>query len=184
MALDERRQQGKGIKFAYLHDAALVGNRKSLKLESLVSDLEYADDMALLADNWSDLTSMLDSLSNCCRRLGLTISCKKTKSFAVIPPESLDVQSPEPIHLVPGDEPIQVVSNFQYLGSIVQNDCRLDAEVNSRICKASSAFRSLSQILWYQRKIKTCTKFHILNSVILAVWSGIHRTSRASRSPP
>ena len=60
MALDKHRMEGKGIKVAYLHNADLMGNRKTLKFETLVTDLEYADDMALLADNWSDLTSMLD----------------------------------------------------------------------------------------------------------------------------
>ena len=167
MALDMHRSQGRGIKVAYLHDADLVRNRRILRFESLVTDLEYADDMALLADNWSDLTAMLDSLSTCCKKLGLTISCKKAKSLAVLPSEGPQIQSPVPIHLVPGDEPIKVVSHFQYLGSIVRNDCGMDAEINSRICKASSAFQSLSRTLWYQRKIKTSTKLRILNSVIL-----------------
>ena len=167
MALDELRSQGKGITIAYLHDADLVGNRKILKCESLVSDQEYADDMALLADNWSDPTIMLESLSNCCQKLGLTISCKKTKYLAVLPLEHPQIQIPLPIHLVPRDEPIDMVSHFQYLGSFVQNDCGVNVEINSRICKASSAFQSLSRILWYQRKIETNTKVRILNRVIL-----------------
>ena len=73
MALDEHRQEEKGIKFAYLHDAELEGNRKILKLKSLVTDLEYADDMVLLADDWSDLNITLDS--SC---------CKKTKTLALL----------------------------------------------------------------------------------------------------
>ena len=48
---------------AYLLDADLVRNRKALKLETLVTDLEFADCMDLLANNWSDLTTMLDSFS-------------------------------------------------------------------------------------------------------------------------
>ena len=74
---------------------------------------------------------------------------------------------PEPIHLFPNDVPVEVVSHFQYLGSIVQDDCGSALEVDSRICKASKAFQSLSRILWYQRKIKSCTKLRILNAVIL-----------------
>ena len=74
MALDKHRMEGKGIEVGYLHNANIVDNRKTLKLETLVTDLEYADDMALLAD----LTSMLDTLTTCLRQLGLTISCKKT----------------------------------------------------------------------------------------------------------
>ena len=55
MALDKHRMEGKGIQVAYLHNVDLLGNWKTLKLETLVTDLKYADDMALLADNWSDL---------------------------------------------------------------------------------------------------------------------------------
>ena len=47
MALDEHLLEEKGVKVAYLH---LVGTRGILKLETLVTDLEYADDMALLTD--------------------------------------------------------------------------------------------------------------------------------------
>ena len=65
VALDKHRMEGKGFKVAYLHDANLLGNRKTLKLQTLLTDLEYGDDMALLADNWSDLTSMLDTLTTC-----------------------------------------------------------------------------------------------------------------------
>ena len=164
MAMDVHRQEERGIKVAYILDADLMGSRRSLKLETLVTDLEYADDMALLADNWADLTIMLDSLATC-KKLGLTISCKKAETLAVL--TNPGAQTPAPIQLVPGSEPIKVVSHFQYLSSTVQNDCGMDAEVSSWICKASSAFHSLSRILWCQRKIQTSTKVRILNSVIL-----------------
>ena len=85
-----------------------------------MTDLEYADDMALLSDNWLDHHN--DGFPiNCCKKLGLAISCKKTKTLAVLPSECSDIQTPVSIYLVPGDEPIDVVSHFQYLGSIVQN---------------------------------------------------------------
>ena len=164
MALDVHRQDERSIKVAYLLDADL-GNKVSLKLETLVTDLEYAENMATLADNWADLTTILDSLTTTCKKLGLTISCKKTKTLAVL--TNPGAQSPAPVQLVPGSEHIEVVSHIQYLGSTVQNDCGMDTEVISRICKASSEFHSLSRILWCQRKIQTSTKVHILNSVIL-----------------
>ena len=163
LALSEH--EGKGVKFAYLHNTHLVGNRKILREESIVSDLEYADDMALLSDNWEDLTAMLSSLAAHCRDLGLTISCKKTKSLAVLPSESN--QLPEAIQLSPSDDPIETVSHFQYLGSVVQDNCNSDIEVHTRICRASSAFQSLSRILWFQRRIHTRTKLRIFTSVIL-----------------
>ena len=94
----------RGIKVAYLFDADLVGNRQNLKRETLVTDVEYADDMGLLAVNWAELTTMLTNPG---------------------------AQNPAPIQLVPGGEPIEVVFHFQYLGSTVQNDCEMDAEVSS-----------------------------------------------------
>ena len=51
MVLHKHRMEGKGIKVACLHNADLVGDQKTLKLKTLVTDLEYGDDMALLADN-------------------------------------------------------------------------------------------------------------------------------------
>ena len=104
MAMNVHRQEERGINVAYLLDADLMGKRESLKLETLVADLEYADDMALLADNWADLTTMLDSLASTCKKLDLTISCKKTKTLTVL--TNPDAQSLAPVQLVPGSEPI------------------------------------------------------------------------------
>ena len=100
MASDEHQLEEKGVKEACPHNASLVGNRGILKPEILVIYVEYADDMALLADNWSYLTTTLDTLFTSQKKLGLTISCKKTNSLAVLLPESPDVQCPAPTHLV------------------------------------------------------------------------------------
>ena len=37
-------------------------------------------------------------------------------------------KSPAPNHLVPEGEPIEAVSHFQYLGSMVQDDCGMDTD--------------------------------------------------------
>ena len=143
------------------------GNRRKLQLKTLVTDLEYADYMALIADSWEDLKFMLKSLDVRCRDMGLTISSKKTKTLAVLPDNSHP--KPEPISLRLDDVPVEVVSNFQYLGSIVQDNCDSSVEVDSRISKASQAFRQLSRILWYQWKIRTRTKLRMFNSAILPI---------------
>ena len=130
---------------------------------ALITDLEYADDMALLCNSWDDMTVMLRGLEGCFRDVGLTISCSKTKIMAVLPDGTS--QPPEPISLRPGEVPFEVVSSFQYLGSVVSSDDSPTAEVESCIAKASQAFRSLSRLLWYQKRIKTTTKLRILNSV-------------------
>ena len=120
--------------------------------------------MALVADSWDDLKAMLDTMAECCKGLGLSISCTKTKTMAILP----DLfPRPEPVHLFPNDAPVEVVSHIQYLVSIVQDNCGSDLEADFRICKALKAFQSLSHILGYQWKIKPCTKLHILSTFIL-----------------
>ena len=140
-------------------DADLVGTRKKLMSYVSVSDLEYADDMALISDSFGVLTTLLASLDSTCRIMGLSINYKKTKLLSVLPND--DIQPPSPILLHPDCDPIEVVTSFQYLGSIVSNECTSDIEISSRITKASQSFGSLNRILWHQKKIRRTTKLSI-----------------------
>ena len=47
LAINADHPLNAGLSMSYLLDADLVGNRQKLSLEVTVSDLEYADDMAL-----------------------------------------------------------------------------------------------------------------------------------------
>ncbi len=165
MAIDKHCQEGRGVHIVYHPDAKLVGDRRKMTMETLATDLEYADDMALVSSSWSDLEAMIRSLNYQCNAMGLTISCKKTKTLAVLPSPSC--QQPEPILLNPGADPVEPVATFQYLGSTVSQDCNTGAEVTARIVKASQAFGSLACKLWLQRRIKTKTKLRVLSSVII-----------------
>ena len=152
-----------------------MANRRNLKLKTLATDLEYSDDIAFLTDNWADLTTMLDSLVATCKKLGLAISCKKTKILAVL--TNPGAQSQASIQLVPGGEPIKVVSHFQYLGSTVQNDCGMDAEVNSQICNPFTVSHFVVPAEDPDQHQGSHPKqCHPSN---LAVWSGKHCLPRA-----
>ena len=155
-----------GVCLSYLLGADLVGNRKKLTSEVSVSDLEYADDMALISDSFDALTTLLESLDSTCRLMGLSINYKKTKLLSVL--LNVDIQPPAPILLHPDCEPIEVVPSFQYLGSIISNEFTSALEVSSRITKASQSFGSLNRVLWHQKKIRHTTKLSIFNSVVLS----------------
>ena len=116
MALENDHPKGRGVRVTYLHGAKLVGNRRKLKHEDIISDLEYAVDMALVVESWDDLKSMLNGVSMQCRDLGLTISCSKTKTLAVLPSDLYP--KPVPINLFPDDDPVEVVSNFSTLAAL------------------------------------------------------------------
>ena len=163
MAID-KRCQGRVVHIVYHPDAKLVGDRRKLTMETLVTDLEYAEDMALVSSSRRNLEAMVRSLNYQCNAMGLTISCKKTKTLAVLPSSC---HQPEPILLSPGADPVEPVATFQYLGSTVSQDCITGAEVTSRIVKASQAFGSLTRKLWLQRRITTKTKLCVFSSVII-----------------
>ena len=122
MAISEHEAQGRGVHLMYLpaSEGKLVGNRKRLKLDTVVSDLEYADDMALVSSSWDDLRVMVQALEKHCTDMHLCISTKKTKIMAVLPYPSC--QPPEPTTLLPDEDPIKVIYSFQYLGSILENN--------------------------------------------------------------
>lgn len=61
-----------GLSLSYLLDADLVGNRKKLTSTVSVSDLEYADSMALISESFKGLTSMLESFDSKCHQMGMT----------------------------------------------------------------------------------------------------------------
>lgn len=71
--------------------------------------------------------------------LKLTVSFAKT-NFIMI--ESGIVEAKK-LPLAVGDNTIEWVSEFPYLGSLVSDDGRIDAEVEKRIANASKAFGAL-----------------------------------------
>ena len=66
MAIDDHLEEGRGVRIVFNPDAKLVGDRRKMTLETLVADLEYADDMVLLSNSWSDLEMMIKSLHQQC----------------------------------------------------------------------------------------------------------------------
>ena len=84
--------------------------------------------------SWEDLRVMLHSLDRCCHDVGLSISARKTKSMTMLPENHWQV--PEPVHLCGSNGPMEAVS-FSYLGSVLFDDCSLDAEVSVHISRAS-----------------------------------------------
>ena len=70
---------GTGLSQYHFLNADQVGNWMKLTIEVSVSDLEYADYMALISDSCDGLTTLLESLDSKYHYMGLTIICKKSK---------------------------------------------------------------------------------------------------------
>ena len=61
------------------------------------------------------------------------------------------------------------MSQFKCLKKILSSDNTVEAEVESRINRASQVFRNISKLVWYQPKIRISTKVKLFKSVILPI---------------
>ena len=113
MALDNHPNEGLSILFHL--DADLVGNKKMMSHRTRLKDLEYADDMCLVATEKQSLKTLLHSVDQACTEMGLDIDTKKTK-MSVLPSQSSVHPTAQPVNLGRDRQPVDVVNEFQYLG--------------------------------------------------------------------
>ena len=132
-------------------------------IEALIRDLLFADDCCLVTHTVEDMQLLMNNFAASCQRFGLTISVKKTQVMYIPPP---GVQYTAPVVTV-GQETLQAVEQFTYLGSTMSSDCSIDAEITNRIAKASSAFGALTSKLWNVRGIRCETKLAVYHAVVL-----------------
>ena len=105
----------------------------------------------------------MNLFSIACDAFGLTISIKKTKVMFTPVPGAPYV---EPDIFVKKTR-LEVVDTFVYLGSTISRDGSLDAEINLRTQKASTAFGKLEKRVWSDRGITIKTKISVYSTCIL-----------------
>ena len=167
MLTDAFRETSPGIPIRYRCDGKLFNPRRLQAVtkvtETVIRDLLFADDCALNATKEQEMQQEMDEFSSACNNFGLTISTKKTEvMYQPAPGNSYQ----EPNITVNGQR-LQAVEHFTYLGSTLSRSANIDAEVNNRIAKASSAFGRLRKTVWERRGISQLTKIKVYKAVVL-----------------
>jgi len=109
------------------------------KIDKRLTDLDFAADIAVVAEQAHVCQQMLANLATYSIKLGLHISLEKTKII-----QAGQAATPRPIYL--GQTELECVDQFTYLGSVISNDEDVEKEVNTRLAKASTVFRRFSNI--------------------------------------
>eukprot|EP00795_Rhopilema_esculentum_P009669 gene9669-biopygen2063 len=122
-----------------------------------MNNLRYADDTVLISESAEKLQELLDRVVAESRKKGLTINCKKTECMVV----SKQLEKPQ-FTLQIGENIIQQVGRFNYLGSVITDDGKCDSEIKRRKGMAKDAFQKLGKIL-KDRKMSMDTKFGVLD---------------------
>ena len=128
--------------------------------ETLIRDMLFADDAALVSHTEPQLQALMDGFSRASQNFGMTISVKKTNVMGQ------DVTSPPSISV--SGSALDVVHEFTYLGSTVRDDLSLDSEINRRIGKASTIFARLSKRVWENNRLSINTKAAVYRACVLS----------------
>ena len=127
----------------------------------VVTDLTFADDIALTAETIPELQGMLDRLAESAARVGLVISSEKTKSMCV-------GATQEVVNVSVYGRPIEQVEKFRYLGSEISCDANSSVDVKSRLGKAAGAMNNLNHV-WQNHGISIKTKARVYMASVRSV---------------
>ena len=108
------------------------------KLWTQLDDLDFANDLALLSHNHSQMQDKTTLLETTSAWTGLKINRNKTELM------KMNTTANAPITV--DGEPIREVESFVYLGSVVDRQGGTDRDVTARIDKARAAFVMLKNI--------------------------------------
>jgi len=127
------------------------------------TDLDFADDVSLLAELLELLVPVLETMANEAASLGLEVNWQKTKVQALgsrtdMPP-TLKVQGQE----------VAVVDEFVYLGSLIHSTTQSTPDIIRRSGITRAAMQSLDNHLWKSR-ISVSTKLKLYNTCILPIF--------------
>lgn len=128
-----------------------------------VAEIQYADDVCLMASSVQDLQECLDYLDESCHKFGLVISASKTQILKQ--PARKTSADDTPVYL--SGKPLEEVGSFRYLGSLVRSDNRLESDISARIAKAAAAFGGLNHRVWKSHDLKLVTKLAVYKAIIL-----------------
>ena len=136
------------------------GARRGMRwtLTSILEDLDYADDIVLLAHRHQDMQDKTNALATTSGNLGLKININKTRH--------LRMSSRNNESILVNGEVVDEVDHFTYLGSKVSTSGDGEEEILVRISKASRAFASLRST-WRSKNISQKTKIRFFKSNVL-----------------
>ena len=102
----------------------------------------------------------MDRFSNARDLFSLTISLKKT--------QKMGQTIPMPPATRINKEDLEVVNQFQYLGSTTTDSLSLDTEISKRIGKAATTLAKLTKRVWENKHLTILTKVKAYQACVIS----------------
>lgn len=122
--------------------------------------LVYADDIVLISGNINDLQRNLDIWNTCLREKGMEINIEKSKILQI----TKEGTGVNPNISVNGQQ-LEYVDKYEYLGTIISMNGKIEQEVRNRISKASRVYYQINNTLIGKKEISTKTKIHLYKTI-------------------
>ena len=133
-------------------------NSRKWKLTSVLGDLDYADDVALISSRFAYLQERTDKLVAIAGIVGLKINRRKAKTLR------MNHRCADYIRIE--GEVVEDVESFVYVGSVLHKFGGIEADIKRRLALARIAFTRLQNI-WRSGRFSQKTKLRILKSNVL-----------------
>jgi hypothetical protein len=118
-----------------------LGGFGDFKIEGqIIHTVKYADDLVLLAKKEKVLQDMIDKLTEIGRRYGMEMNVEKTNVMRIS-------RQAFPAKIVIGQNQLENVESFKYLGSMLTNDGST-CEIKSRITMAKAALNKKRSLFY------------------------------------
>ena len=136
--------EGVGTLLLYKYDGKLFRRSTRQACKRQVLDGQFADDAVLFAGTRTGAEQALMLYQEVAGAFGLKVNLQKTKLMAVGP----GIEDGERAPITTGNDVVECVEDFTYLGSSVTPNARIDAEVDRRLASASKAFGALRHAIF------------------------------------
>lgn len=158
-------QLPQGVKIVYRAEELLNINRFRAKGQTTtvpITELQYADDNAIVALSEDDLQCSLTAFAKAYKQLGLAINIKKTQIlFQPLP----DCITPPNIYIE--NTKLENVDHFPYLGSLLSSKATIDDEIHHRLSCTSAAYSRLKKRVFENRDLQSKTKILVYKAILL-----------------
>lgn len=154
--------------FSIVLDEAIKNAKKKMKTLKLgywqmeqteINELMFADDMAIVSDSEKNLQHNLEVLEKELQKINLKINIVKTKSMVVSrenKTHSIKLQGKQ----------IEQVESFKYLGSIIQNNGKIDKEINDRMGKTGRIYNMMKTTFLGKKEVPRKIKTKVVKKVV------------------
>jgi hypothetical protein len=125
------------------------------KLQQIkISEQAYADDVVLIAAKERNLNYNLKIWNESLKNRGLKINTDKTKTMVI-------AKNAKKHNIKVGKQQTEQVETFKYLGAQINQEGRINEEINTRIASSSKLFNSIKSGFLNHKEIIDKTKLSV-----------------------